>query len=797
MTELKTLLEEAKSSLQDLESLLQRVRSLHRDGNDPYLPTPEQIKSYADEILKIMERIPANLILQEKRRCEGEVEQLQREMEQVRRRVEGAVQKLEAACERNVTQLADFIENLHQRLATTTQEGHGTPPISQLNELLRKGRNFLESRDYEACMRTMNEALHVAPNNSEAASCLEEAQRKWEDQQLEEELVVHIDDLKKEATELFDQEKYRECVGMFRFLCELEPKNHTLQDYLELSQQRVQEIEESERRRQAAQDQIAQPKSANSPAETASSSVVPPAGTSGNNHGSSPSHEHNPPASPSRALGVLVDEDFDCDAGSTALPSETTSKGAELANSGKYLLVVLGVLVALVAVLVCTQLLRNRSAQPENAGLPPVTSPASDSPAQFNVGPPSSTQTAVEEPLPPRAIELFNRGQLLEASQLCDTILGKNPRDSVAREIKQKIRAHYWRQSQQAKSRKKPTEVRKALENLLRVFPGDAAALRELKTLQGAGSKEPLPVSENNPGTRLEDLHRQIAAAMSAGTYFPPASGNAWILVGGLSPTDPVFKEKMDQLHREAVSQMQRKIQTKDTEGARALGRQLQEYFPASAELRGLRESLRGDETQQQEVRSGLAQKLDAALVRGHYVTPVSDNALTYCNRLLALDAQNQRFQAQKEEIFTKAAAQARNLTQSQKFDEARDVLSALVSFAQNDGKTQVIQEAKAQLERLEFTAFPVIHDHALGTCSGRLRMNAYIISYVPSGDSKDSFSERLTDIIETESGDKFKIQLKGKIYRFQPNLVKGKEETRQRVQEMHQKLTSLMGRGK
>jgi hypothetical protein len=42
----------------------------------------------------------------------------------------------------------------------------------------------------------MSEVLHVAPENPEAVSCLEEAQRKLEDQRLEEELVIHLDNLK-------------------------------------------------------------------------------------------------------------------------------------------------------------------------------------------------------------------------------------------------------------------------------------------------------------------------------------------------------------------------------------------------------------------------------------------------------------------------------------------------------------------------------------------------------------------------------------------------------------------------
>ena len=83
--------------------------------------------------------------------------------------------------------------------------------MSQLNQLLSQGKSSLATKDYEACMAMMQEALQVAPENSEAVTCLEEAQRKLEDQRLEEELVIHIDNLKKEATDLFDQEKYREC----------------------------------------------------------------------------------------------------------------------------------------------------------------------------------------------------------------------------------------------------------------------------------------------------------------------------------------------------------------------------------------------------------------------------------------------------------------------------------------------------------------------------------------------------------------------------------------------------------
>jgi hypothetical protein len=60
---------------------------------------------------------------------------------------------------------------------------------------------------------------------------------------LREELEIHVENVKKEAMDSFDQQRYQESVGMFQFLCELEPHNRKLQDYLELSRQFVREAE--------------------------------------------------------------------------------------------------------------------------------------------------------------------------------------------------------------------------------------------------------------------------------------------------------------------------------------------------------------------------------------------------------------------------------------------------------------------------------------------------------------------------------------------------------------------------
>ena len=62
------------------------------------------------------------------------------------------------------------------------------------------------------------------------------------DQKLREEFEIHIENLKRDAIKQFDQELYTACLPNFEFLCELEPANRGLRDYLDLSRALVQQI---------------------------------------------------------------------------------------------------------------------------------------------------------------------------------------------------------------------------------------------------------------------------------------------------------------------------------------------------------------------------------------------------------------------------------------------------------------------------------------------------------------------------------------------------------------------------
>jgi hypothetical protein len=856
MSELKSLLAEARSNLQDLNNLLQRARSLDQPHPANRFISREEIQMHFEEILKAVEKVPENLRLEESAQRNDEIRRLHVEMENVRHRVEESIRRLEAACEGNIQLLGELVESREQRFPSLAQEAQITAPAASLNELLRQGRASLENKDYEACVKLMNEALHEAPGNSEATSYLREARRKWEDQCLEEELVIHIEDLKKDAMDLFDRERYSDCVGIFKFLCELDPKNQTLLNYLELSQQKLLEFQSTYGLEEhGLPDGLPVELHPKEQVGTKAVSSAPSIGTlregPPDNAGKSamrieePSVSANTDHVDSRQNASAVSRPEVVGADAAADFGEGVSPSSEVPSRKSPLVLFAGV-AALVGILAgVLLLLRAPKAEPvgsllvqsdpgganvfvddqlrgqtellleslpqgphrlrvEKEGYGPVSQVSIVEPkkvASLSIQLQKFETEAVSiAQLEQQASDLFEHARWLEASQSCDAILERNPENSIAVSLKNRIRKHFWQEAQVAKRRNSIDEARAALENLLKSSPQDAAALRELKTLKMKSPKEASPASseEAQVRSRTEELHQRIEAAMSSARYFPPAQSNALELVirlGELSPADPVFKETLEQLHRESINQLQRKIQGKDREAAKAMARELLSYFPASAELRSLRDSLNADDLQQLEVRNTLTQKLDAAMARGNYVTPANDNVLAYSNRLLALEGQNPKIQAARREAITRATAQVKDLTVNERFDDARDVLSALLIVAQTEGRSGVVQELKSQLEQLEFAIYAVIHDHAIGSCSGRLRINAYVVAYVSSGDTKDSFSQKLSEIVEAEGGDKLKIQLKNKTYRFQPNLAKSKEDTRRKIEEMYQKLRGLMKR--
>ncbi|HEX2522222.1 MAG TPA: PEGA domain-containing protein, partial [Terriglobia bacterium] len=65
--------------------------------------------------------------------------------------------------------------------------------------------------------------------------------------------------------------------------------------------------------------------------------------------------------------------------------------------------------------------------------------------------------------------------------------------------------------------------------------------------------------------------------------------------------------------------------------------------------------------------------------------------------------------------------------------------------------------------------ACSVIHLHVLGSCTGRLKVSGSMISFRPSGNSKDGFTRSTTRIESVTLDEKLAIQFDDKNYHFEP----------------------------
>jgi len=164
-----------------------------------------------------------------------------------------------------------------------------------------------------------------------------------------------------------------------------------------------------------------------------------------------------------------------------------------------------------------------------------------------------------------------------------------------------------------------------------------------------------------------------------------------------------------------------------------------------------------------------LLQKAEAAAASNHYVAPPGDSAVAYCNQVLTQDPENTKARTLKAESINRALIQARKFVENRKFSEAREIYSSLLTLSRQESRFPLTaQEVEEEIEKLEFTVYPVVHDHLFGSCKGYLRFNAYLISFVPSRDSTDGFTETFSEVTLFAPSDRLKIEIRAKTYHFE-----------------------------
>ncbi len=756
----------------------------------------------------------------------------------------GADTNSASTSEQNLQKLLRDLEGFKRTNHPSTQEEFGSGP-AYLSRFLERARAHFENQDFEACLKVLQESLKLAPGNPEILSLVEKAREKCAIQRAEPDLADRIAKFKTEAIDLFQQGKYSECVARFKLLHELEPANCDLRHYLEISQEQVQQQQshlnsigtppstdpDTETTEAPAPDvptlalpspneplpQVVsvEPQRPSIPVVSAAEPILPlpltqrdsiaevipefasksPAGTP-----VFPSSNH-PVVSQSEDL-TLVRKEAESEIAldevsgtpeATAQLSQKKLKIAYLTGVGLVIGAVLGMWLALGPT-------RRLSLQEDQSlGNKDTVEEEPKDQVQLNN---DSTSSAKEDPQT-LAQKSFKQGKLVEASRYCDTILEKDPDNRNALHLRQEIRERFSNLGSQAMANQRWEEARSVWSNLLRAFPNDREAVRQLSVARINLKKQEQMAS----ATKLElqkkvhDLHQQISQAFSSGNYLPPSSGNAMDLVqqlDTLSPNDSFGREKLDQIFRELTAQANRALQAKDHAHASTLIRQIQTYFPEAPELRVLRDRIKAEEARVAEARSSWMQRVESAIAAGRFVTPPNDNAVAYCNQLLLLEPQNPKALGLKKESAAKAVAQAKTLVQEGRYDDARADYSSLLYLSQNESQLPLnAQELKTEMERLAFSAYAVVHDHAIGSCTGRLRFNAYQIAFIPSTDLKDGFTSKISEIEKLEPGDKLKILLKGKTYRFQANSTKNAQENHAKIGDIYQRLSTLLASNK
>jgi len=646
------------------------------------------------------------------------------------------------------------------------------PPAKKidLNELLETARIQFKDADYASCLKTLSAGLGEDPGNYHMSVLQKEAQRKYELLRAEEELASQIASVKSEAMSLFQSGQFDECLEKFKLLCKLEPDNRDFRDFLQASEEQL----GKERQSKTEATSVTQSK----PASASDKDVVA-----------------RPREQPTKPLAEppLQRQVPQPKGKPEQLEVEAKSKTKRLVLPGLILAAVL--FGAIVGGWLTTR--HRQSSSPEFQVEPEGASAYSR--REPNAGPERlKIPHSQAEELQSSATMLFDQGKLLEASRKCDEILAEDAESRFALGLKQDIRARMAREGNQAMAANRWEEARTTWTNVLKVDSGDAEANHQLRVVRAKMKKQEQLANAGKVELqhKIQDFLQQIVVAVNAKNYFPPNSGNAFDLIkqlSNLSPSDSLAKEKLDQIYVDLLDQTHRKIQSRDFTGANVLTQQIQTYFPESSELKGLRETLKTEESKLMDARNALTQRAEAAMVAGRYLLPPNDNTVAYCNQILMVDPQNQKALALKKDSLLKAGAQAQEWIQKGKFEEASGIYSSLLYLSQNESRFPLsAQDLKRELQKLEFTASPMMHVHAIGSCSGRLRFNGYMIAYVPSGESRDGFNQPLKDILQIEGGDKLKIQLKDKTYRFEVSTAKNKEENREKIKSMLDRLNLL-----
>ena len=184
---------------------------------------------------------------------------------------------------------------------------------------------------------------------------------------------------------------------------------------------------------------------------------------------------------------------------------------------------------------------------------------------------------------------------------------------------------------------------------------------------------------------------------------------------------------------------------------------------------------------------TGWIEKAESAMTDRRYLTPLDDNVVFYCRRILAHDPWNVKALELKKESLTQAIVQAEEFTSNGRYDDAHELYQALLDLPAEEGLNQ--EELRASLKMVEFDSYPVVHDHFVGSCKGTLKINAYALSFVSSGGARDGFTEKLSRVVLHDLENTLKVEVNHKTYRFEGSSSKNQRDRKEATRQLHSML--------
>jgi serine/threonine protein kinase len=288
----------------------------------------------------------------------------------------------------------------------------------------------------------------------------------------------------------------------------------------------------------------------------------------------------------------------------------------------------------------------------------------------------------------------------------------------------------------------------------------------------GSTAQPSPPAPAGGPKPPFESM---FSNALRSRTLFPPSPGNAWDVLQSwqqreaAAPT-AALEQARQNFCREVETIGLEKLDQRDFQSVRALLEQVRTRMPGQPCGGGLQ--ARYDAALSRSV-SDLRAFTNAAMNRGNFVTPDSDNALKYVRLILQIDPQDSEAKSLEGDLFNRGLEQAKSKADARQHQDALAIFTALKNGYSNppggvEPLNHGIEREKRRMTLAAALKVPysvaVKHGHSFlrlknRDCTGVLRADGFTIEFQTNGDHGFKLSY---DLLKSVSYNKGKIVIEG-----------------------------------